>query len=103
MGEIESARVDVEALLDLADRCNAVADMVDGLARTHLGRLMFDGAVAGRDYTGRGNAMRRAVDAVVDPVHVWARALHEIASALGASAGSYAEAEALSAAGLRRP
>ncbi|TPG34405.1 type VII secretion target [Mycolicibacterium hodleri] len=97
MGENESAYVDVEALLDLAGRCDTVAEMVDGLARTHLGRLMFDGAVAGRDYIGRGDAVRRAVDAVVDPVHVWSRAMREIASALRTSTGRYAEADALSA------
>ena len=87
----------MDALLDLAGRCDAVAEMVDGLSRTHLGRLMFDGAGAGRDYTGRGDAVRRAVDAVVDPVHVWARAMRETASALRTSASHYVDADALSA------
>ncbi len=100
MGENESAHVDVGALLDVASRYDAVADVVDGLARTHLDRLTFDGAVAGRDYAARGDALRRAVDEVVDQLHVWARAMREIASALRTSAARYVDVDARGAARL---
>ena len=94
MGAIESAHVDVGALLDVASRYDAVADAVDGLARAHLDQLTFGGAVAGRDYAARGDAMRKTVDDIVDQTHVWARAMREIASALRASASRYLDADA---------
>ena len=93
MGDIESARVDVGALLDVAARYDAVADAVDGLVRTHLYRLRFDGALAGHDYVARGDALRRAVDDVVDQLALWARAMREIAAALRTSGGRYAEVD----------
>jgi hypothetical protein len=94
MGENESAHVDVGVLLDVAGRYDAVADVVDGLARTRLGRLTFDGAVAGRHYAARGDALRRAVDDVVDQMYMWARAMREIASALRGSAARYVDVDA---------
>lgn len=100
MGEIESAHVDVGALLDVAGRYDAVADVVEGLARTHLSRLTFDGSVAGRDHGARGDAQRRAVDDAVAQLHVWARAAREIASALRSSGDRYVDVDARSAARL---
>jgi hypothetical protein len=100
MGEIESAHVDVGALLDVASRCDTIADVVDGLARGQLERLSFDGAVAGRDHAARGNVLRRAVDDVVDQMHAWARATREIASALRASGDRYVDGDARGAARL---
>lgn len=100
MGENESAHVDVGALLEVASRYDAVADIVDGLARTHLDRLTFDGAVAGRDYAPRGDAVRRAVDEFVDQMHVWVRAMREIAAALRTSGDRYLDADARGAARL---
>ncbi|MCW2520729.1 MAG: hypothetical protein JWR46_3348 [Mycobacterium sp.] len=94
MGENESAHVDVGVLLDVAGRYDAVADVVDGLARTHLNRLTFDGAVAGREHAARGDALRRAVDDVVDQMYMWARAMREIASALRVSAARYVDVDA---------
>lgn len=94
MGEIESARVDVGALLDVAGRYDAVADTVDGLARTHLHRLAFDGATAGRDHTAHGDVVRRALDDVIDQMNLWARAAREIASGLRSSAVRYVDADA---------
>jgi Excreted virulence factor EspC, type VII ESX diderm len=94
MGEIESAHVDVGALLDVASRCDAIADVVDGLARGELGRLAFDGAVAGRDHVARGNGLRRAVEDVVDQTHEWARAMRETAAALRASGDRYVDVDA---------
>ena len=100
MGENESARVDVGALLDVAGRCDAVADLVDGLARGGLDRLSFGGTVAGRDHTARGDGVRRAVDDVVDQTRVWARAMREIAAAARVSADRYLDVDARSAARL---
>ncbi len=100
MGENESAHLDAGALLDVASRYDAVADVVDGLARTHLGRLIFDGAVAGRDYTARGDALRRAVDDVVDQMHLWVRATREIAASLRTSGDRYVDVDARGAARL---
>ena len=94
MGDIESIRIDVAVVLDVARRHDAVADLVSGLVRTHLDRLTFDGAVAGVDYAARGDALRCAIDDVVDQVLGWARALREISSALAVSARRYVEVDA---------
>ena len=100
MGEIESAHVDVGSVLGAAGRCDAIADVVDGLTRGRLGRLVFDGALAGRDHVARGDAVRRGVDDVVDQTHAWARAMREIAAALRASADRYVDVDARAAARL---
>ncbi|HYZ67307.1 MAG TPA: type VII secretion target [Mycobacterium sp.] len=97
MGQSEVARVDVAALHDVARRYETVADIVEGAVRTHLTGLMFDGAAAGRVHTARGDALRVAVDHVVDQLRQWSRAAAEIAAALRASADRYAEADASAA------
>jgi hypothetical protein len=94
MGESDAARVDVAALLDVARGYDALADTVDAAVRVHLTRLSFDGAVAGRAYAARGDALRNSVEQVVDGMRLWARASVEIASALRASADRYVEADA---------
>ncbi|MET0452160.1 MAG: type VII secretion target [Mycobacterium sp.] len=100
MGETESARVDVGALLLVARRYDEVADSVDEVARTHLTRLRFDGAAAGREYAPRGDSLRQAVGEVVAQLQTWSRALREIASAIRVSAAHYADVEARAAARL---
>lgn len=100
MGEIDAARVDVGVLLDVASRYDALADVIDGLARTHLARLSFDGSVAGRDYAARGGAMRQALGEITDQTRAWSRACREIASALRSSGARYADVDAHSAARL---
>jgi hypothetical protein len=97
MGESDAARVDVAALLDVARGYDALADAVDAAARKHLTRLSFDGAVAGRAYTARGDALRNSVEHVGDGMRMWARACVEIASVLRASADRYVEADARAA------
>jgi Excreted virulence factor EspC, type VII ESX diderm len=97
MGQPEFARVDVAALHAIARQYEAVADTVDGAVRTHLTGLMFDGAVAGRMHVARGDALRTAVDHVVDQLRQWSRAAAEISATLRASADRYAEADARSA------
>jgi len=93
MGESDAARVDVAALLDVARGFDALADAVDDAARTRLTTLTFDGAVAGRSYVARGDALRRSVDHVGDGMRLWSRACIEIAAVLRASAVSYGEAD----------
>ena len=100
MGEIESAHVDVGAVLGVAGRCDAVADVVDGVARGRLGRLAFDGALAGRDHVARGDAVRRAVADGGDQTPDWGRAMRDIAAALRASADRYVDGDARGAARL---
>ena len=48
MRERDAARVDAGVLLDVAGRYDALADALDGAARTHLAQLTFGGTVAGR-------------------------------------------------------
>lgn len=97
MGRDDAARVDVAALLDVARGFNSLADIVDESVRTHLSRLSFDGAVAGRSYVARGDELRRSVEKVGDEMRLWSRACVEIASLLRASADRYVEADARSA------
>jgi hypothetical protein len=63
-----------------------------------LSRLAFDGAIAGRAHAARGDALRTALDRVVDDVARWSRASAEIAAALRAGASRYSEADGRAAA-----
>jgi len=94
MGQPEVARVDVAALHAVARQYDAAADIVEGAVRTHLSGLVFGGAAAGRVHVARGDALRAAIDHVVDQLRQWSRAAAEIAAALRASADRYAEADA---------
>jgi hypothetical protein len=97
MGEPDVARVDVAAVLGAARQYETAADIVDNAVRTHLSGLRFDGAAAGRMHSARGDALRNAVDEVVDRLHSWSRAAAEIASELRACADRYVDAESRSA------
>ena len=97
MGQPDVARVDLAALHAVARQYEAAADIVEAAVRTHLTGLAFDGAAAGRVHVARGDALRMAVDHVVDQLRQWSRAAAEIAAALRASADRYAEAEARAA------
>lgn len=94
MGQPDAARVDVAALIGVARHYEAVADIVDEAVRSHLSGLAFDGAAAGRMHVARGDALRHAVDHVVDQLRLWSRASVEIAAALRTSADRYAAADA---------
>ena len=94
MGEPEISRVDVAAVLDAARQYDAAADIVHTAIRTHLTGLRFDGAVAGRVHTAQGDALRIAVDDVVDRLHQWARAATEIAAELRSCADRYVDVDA---------
>jgi Excreted virulence factor EspC, type VII ESX diderm len=97
MGQADVARVDVAALIGVARQYETVADIVDGAVRSHLTGLAFDGAAAGRMHIARGDALRCAVDHVVDSLRQWSRASAEIAAALRASADRYADADTYAA------
>ncbi|MEO3760772.1 type VII secretion target [Mycobacterium sp. B14F4] len=97
MGETDAARVDVAALVNVARQYQAVADTVDDAVRMHLSSLVFDGAAAGRAYTGRGDVLRTSVNDVVHGLRQWSRASAEIAATLRASADRYADADARTA------
>jgi hypothetical protein len=93
VGEPDVARVDVAAVLAAARQYDAVADIVDTAIRTHLTGLRFDGAAAGRMHTANGDALRLAVDGVVDRLHQWSRAAAEIAAELRSSADRYVDVD----------
>jgi hypothetical protein len=93
MGERDVARVDVGALLGVAAEYDAAADVVDAVVRTQLAGLVFGGAAAGRMHVARGEAVRIAVDGVVDRLRAWSRASAEVAAALRTSARRYDEAD----------
>lgn len=95
--EAHAARVDPAALIDVAARYEAVADLVDTAVRVHLSALSFDGAVAGRAHGMQGAALRRAVDGIVSSLGDWSRAATGIAGALRETAARYAEADARAA------
>jgi hypothetical protein len=94
MGQRDAASVDIGAVLAAAGRCDHVAVLVNDALRTHLTQLSFGGAVAGRSYAARGEAVRGSVDQLGDDMRTWARACVEIASCLRASAAGYVTAEA---------
>lgn len=93
MGEMDAARVDLAAIRAVARQYQAVADSIDAAVRTYLTSLVFDGAVAGRAYTGHGDALRTGVETIVNRLQTWSRASAEIAATLRASADRYADAD----------
>ncbi len=93
MGQLEAAWVDPAVLRDVARAYDSVADTV-AAARKHLARLTFDGAVAGRSHTARGEAVRRSVDQIDVALRRWSAVNDEIAAALRVTADRYAESDA---------
>jgi Excreted virulence factor EspC, type VII ESX diderm len=97
MGQ-QDAFVDAAVLRTVANRFDATAVLVEGVARTNFGRLVFDGATAGRAHIGQGDALRIALHRLVGELEQWVRATMEIATALRANADHYAEADLRAAA-----
>ncbi len=93
MGLSEPARVDVAARLAAADRYHLAADRIDATIRAELSALRFHGALAGTAYADRGDALRAAVDQVVERLRQWSRSAAAISAALRATAGRYAESD----------
>ena len=81
-------------MLGAARQYDAAAEIVDTGIRTHLTGLRFDGAVAGRMHTAHGDALRIAIDDMVDRLHEWARESTEIAAELRACADRYVDVDA---------
>lgn len=84
-------------MLDAARQYDVAADLVDEAVRTHLTGLRFDGAVAGRVHTARGDALRLAVDDLAHRLRQWSRAATEIAVELRSCADRYVEVDAVGA------
>ncbi len=95
-GTQNAVLADVAAMRVIADRVDASAQLLESAARINLSRLRFGGATAGRAHTGRGDAMRAALNRLAGEVSQWARASSEIAVALRVAADRYADAEARS-------
>lgn len=93
MGHIDSARVDVAAVLDAAHRYDTAAGLLDSALQRCLAALTFSGALAGREYTGSGDEVRRAVDRTVGVLRSWSRRNHEIASEIRVSADRYVQVD----------
>jgi hypothetical protein len=97
MGQ-QDALVDAAAVRTVANQFDATAVLIEGAARSHLGRLVFDGATAGRAHIGHGDALRVSLHRLVGELGQWARATVEVAVALRVSADHYAEADLRAAA-----
>jgi Excreted virulence factor EspC, type VII ESX diderm len=97
MGQ-QDASVDAALVRTAANQFDATAVLIEGAARSHFGRLVFDGATAGRAHVRHGDALRAALHRLVGELGQWARATAEIATALRASADHYAEADLRTAA-----
>lgn len=97
MGELHAARADTAALTAIANTVDDAADLIGQAART---RLVFGGASAGRAHTHGGDEVRRAWEALLADLDMWARAAAEIAVALRAGADRYRSADASAAAGI---
>jgi uncharacterized protein YukE len=93
MGLIDSARVDVAAVLDAAQRYDTAAGLLESALQRCLVSLTFGGAQAGREYTAEGDDVRRAVGGTVAALRAWSRCNHEIASQLRTSAGAYVQVD----------
>jgi uncharacterized protein YukE len=93
MGQPDTTRVDVAALLGIADRYDSAAETIDSVFRSRLSRLTFDGASAGRAHTADGDALHIALAEVADQLRQWSRAATEIAAAVRASAARYADSD----------
>lgn len=89
----ETARIDVAAVRDVAAEFDAAAGVLDTASRTHLSRLGFAGATAGRAYVARGDALRAALDQMAEALAEWSRASVEISVALRAGADRYARSD----------
>ncbi|MGU3650940.1 type VII secretion target [Mycolicibacterium sp. A43C] len=95
MGYIDSARMDVTAVLGAAQRYDSVAGILDdAVGRAHV---VFGAAGAGREYADGGALVQRAVTEALGQLRAWAAANREIASSLRISAADYADIDARAA------
>ncbi|MGB3483642.1 MAG: ESX-1 secretion-associated protein [Mycobacterium sp.] len=99
MGDVYAAGVDVTALVAVSDRLDDVVVLIERAART---RLVFDGAVAGRAHVRQGAELRRAVDALLADLLMWARAAAETGAAVRVGAHRFRDADDAAAERIRR-
>ncbi|OMC00110.1 hypothetical protein A5733_00400 [Mycobacterium sp. NS-7484] len=97
MAQVDLARVDVEAVLGAAQQYDAIADLLEGGARSRLSRPVFGGATAGRQHVGHGEAVRSTTDDLADAVRQWSRAAGEIAAVLRLCTDRYVITDELAA------
>ncbi|PRC42722.1 hypothetical protein C6A85_000000109015 [Mycobacterium sp. ITM-2017-0098] len=97
MGTAGAARVDTAAVRAIAREYETAASILDSAARTHLGDVDVDGAMAGRAYVAHGDALRTAVFDLAASLRQWSRATMEIAAALRASVDRYQDADSYAA------
>jgi uncharacterized protein YukE len=93
MGPSDRTWIDVAAVRAVASRFDDAAEAIDAAARTHLASLTFDGATAGKAHITQGNALHTALNQLTEALSQWSRASLEIATALRAGAGRYADAD----------
>ncbi|CQD07039.1 hypothetical protein BN1232_01232 [Mycobacterium lentiflavum] len=90
--------IDVAAVHRVADQLRVAAEVVDSAVGDHLAALAFSGAMAGRAYTARGDALRAELERLTTQLSQWSRASVAIAVALRSGAQRYADAELYAAA-----
>jgi hypothetical protein len=93
-------RVDSHAAHVAAQIFSDSADILDAEARGQLSRIEFDGATAGRQYTGRGDSVHAELDRLASQMIQWSRASAEIGSALLSGADEYVAADERAAMGM---
>lgn len=86
-----TASIDLTAVHDAAGRFSASAADLDGALQAHP--ACFGGAVAGRAYLSRGDALRSALDQIAQQIADWARASADIAASLTVTAAGYRDAD----------
>ncbi len=91
MGDVTAARVDAEALLQVARQYGAAAEMIESAAQVWL---RFDGATAGREHIASGDSLRTALDERIVSLRRWARAAGEVAAVLRGTTDRYLAADA---------
>lgn len=100
MGQPHATVVDSAGVRALASQLDDIADIVEGIARTQLSRLTFDGATAGRAHAAAGDALHTALNRLGVGVTAWSRSAMEISMALRASADRYVDTDSAAAARL---
>ncbi|CDO28034.1 type VII secretion target [Mycolicibacterium porcinum] len=95
MGDVTAARVDAEAVLQVARQYGAAAEIIESTAQVWL---RFDGATAGREHIASGDSLSTALDDRIASLRQWARAAGEVAAVLRGTTDRYLAADAGAAA-----
>lgn len=95
MGDVTAARVNAEAVLQVARQYGAAAEIIESTAQVWL---RFDGATAGREHIASGDSLSTALDDRIASLRQWARAAGEVAAVLRGTTDRYLAADAGAAA-----